>query len=115
MVARILPPPAIGGSPIPRRDDWSMLAAPTIPAEPATSPAEPKESGDDAANAGIRQEPELPIHENIAPSPPTPSGEFDFAESDGQGDAARLRQAADRQMARNARTASLDPDDGIDL
>ncbi len=112
---RILPPPAVGGSPKPRRDDWSILPTPARPAESAEAPAEAEETGNDAANAGIRQEPELPVHENIAPPPPAPSGEFDFGESDGQGDAARLRQAADRQMARNARTASLDPNDGIDL
>src|SRR3546814_17801255 len=69
----------------------------------------------DTENAGIRQEPELPLHENIAPVPPAPAGVFAFGEEDSQGDAARLRQAADRRLARNARTASLDPADGIAL
>lgn len=73
------------------------------------------DGNEDAANGGIRQEPELPLHEDIAPPPQPVHGEFDFGDEDTQGDAARLRAAADRRMARNARTASLDPGDGIDL
>src|SRR3546814_19791711 len=70
---------------------------------------EEESEASDTENAGIRQEPELPLHENIAPVPPAPAGEFDFGEEDSQGDAARLRQDADRRMARNARkTGSAD-------
>jgi len=115
LMARVLPPPAVGGTPRPRTDDWSQLPEPQrLAAKDRQVDAE--ETGRvDTENAGIRQEPELPLHEDIAPVPPTPPGEFDFGEEDSQGDAARLRQAAERRMARNARTASLDPDDGIEL
>ena len=109
---RILPPPDIA-TVIPKRgDDWSGLPEPAGLVE-AKGGADSE--GDDDANSGIRQEPELPLHEDIAPAPFAPVGEFDFGEDDIQGDAVRLRQAADRRMARSARVASLDPHDGIDL
>ena len=115
LMARVLPPPSVGGTPQPRSDDWSLLPEPQRPAPKEAKADEEETEASDTENAGIRQEPELPLHEDIAPVPPAPAGEFDFGEADSQGDAARLRQAADRRMARNARTASLDPNDGIDL
>lgn len=84
---------------------------PTV-AEPTASTAGEEE---DAANGGIRQEPELPLHEDVAPAAEPVMGEFDFGEDGAQADAARLRQAADRRMARNACAASLDPGGGMDL
>ncbi len=109
---RILPPPSSGGEAVRRPDDWSGLA-PTL--GPASDAAPPDELDEDAPNGGIRQEPELPLHEDVA-QPATPAvGEFDFGDQDEQADAARLRAAADRRLARGARAASLDPDDGIDL
>lgn len=108
---RILPPPAVDGRERVRADDWTVRG----PAEVEDEQAAPAEPDEDAANGGIRQEPELPLHEDIVPPPSPVNNEFDFGEEDAQGDAARLRAAADRRMARNARTASLDPGDGIDL
>ncbi|WP_422060848.1 conjugal transfer protein TraG [Sphingopyxis sp.] len=110
-VRRILPPPDVDLRGDRRPDDWTGLK----PAEVPSAAVEAGDVGDDAANGGIRQEPELPLHEDIAPPSPLANGEFDFSDEDSQADAARLRAAADRRMARNARTASLDPDDGIDL
>ncbi len=110
---RILPPPAVTGGAAPSDDDWTRRREPAELPEPLI--AEFIETEDDAANGGIRQEPELPLHEDIAPPLPPVNGEFDFGDEDTQADAARLRAAADRRMARNARTASLDPGDGIDL
>ena len=69
----------------------------------------------DTANSGIRQEPQLPEHEDVAPPSRPVQGEFDYADDDAQGDAARARAAADRRLSRAARNASLDPGDGIDL
>jgi type IV secretion system protein VirD4 len=115
LMNRVLPPPAVGGAPRPRSDDWSDLPPLERPVQGDGRQVEGETGDSDAANAGIRQEPELPLHEDIAPPPAAPTGEFDFGDQDAQGDAARLRQAADRRMARNARTASLDPNDGIDL
>src|SRR3546814_16328124 len=112
-MARVLPPPAVGGTPKPRTDDWSLLPEPQRPAPKEAKADEEESEASDTENAGIRQEPELPLHENIAPVPPAPAGEFDFGAADSQGDAARLRQAADPRMARTARPASPDPQDGL--
>ena len=69
---------------------------------------------DDPANGGIRREPELAEHEDIAPEPPKPSPEFEFGEDEPDEDAVRAR--ALRATARGlARQAALDPGDGIDL
>ena len=69
---------------------------------------------DDPANAGIRREPELPEHEEIAPEQAKPAPEFVFAEEDPDDDAARAR--ALRQQARGlARQAAMDPGDGMEL
>jgi len=139
LMARILPPPSTipldqAARPV---NDWTGLdpiAAPQEPAAPespvapaeatrlteAKPPAEShsglaEEGEDDAANAGIRREPELGEHEEIVPVPKLHQNEFDFdLEEDADGDAARNRQQADR-MRRIARNASLDPDDGIAL
>lgn len=110
---RILPPPKVDYSTYSRADDWTMRECPAGDSAPEQAPD--GDGAEDAANGGIRQEPELPLHEDIAPPSQPVHGEFDFGDEDTQGDAARLRAAADRRMARNARTASLDPGDGIDL
>ena len=110
LAGRVIPPPAPGRG-LPAAHDWMADRVPQ-PMETRAKAAE----DDDAANGGIRQEPELPVHEDIAPPPPrSVNGEFDFSEDGAQADAARLRAAADRQMARGARAAALDPDDGIQL
>ncbi|NYF32535.1 conjugal transfer protein TraG [Sphingopyxis sp. JAI108] len=108
---RLLPPPAVAPPSAARPDEWND---PVIAAQ-SVACAEDALADDGAANGGIRQEPDLPLHEDIAPPPPPAIGEFDFGEEDVQGDAAWLRSAADRRMARCARAASLDPDDGIEL
>ncbi|MDZ4367948.1 MAG: conjugal transfer protein TraG, partial [Afipia sp.] len=110
LAGRVIPPPAPGRG-LPAAHDW-MADRVQQPMETKAKAAE----DDDAANGGIRQEPELPVHEDIAPPPPrSVNGEFDFSEDGAQADAARLRAAADRQMARGARAAALDPDDGVQL
>ncbi|WP_145200219.1 conjugal transfer protein TraG [Sphingobium sp. B2] len=69
----------------------------------------------DTANSGIRREPELGEHEEVVPKQKPPANEFEFDGEEADEDAARQRREADRLAARNARNASLDPDDGIDL
>ncbi|MCC4232633.1 conjugal transfer protein TraG [Sphingobium soli] len=129
-MARILPPPASKPLEAARRpkDDWTALAPIAAPSPPESTPA-PKTEGpsaedgsepaggseSDTANAGIRREPDLGEHEEIAPPAKAPEKEFDFDNDDPGDDAARDRRQIDRSMARNARNASLDPDDGIDL
>ena len=117
LTERLLPPPkserptAVSTA----LDDWSGAPAPAsrdggegAAGFPAVHPI------DDAANGGIRREPELAEHEDIAPEPPTPSPEFAFGEDEPDEDAVRARalRAAARGLARQA---ALDPGDGIDL
>ena len=69
---------------------------------------------DDPANGGIRREPELAEHEDIAPEPIASSPEFEFTEDEADEDAVRARRL--RATARGlARQAAMDPGDGIDL
>ncbi|WP_342251543.1 conjugal transfer protein TraG [Sphingomonas sp. OTU376] len=126
---RLLPPPDPAepkATPRPR-DDWSFLepvAPPLIPraqsvsssVSPADEEAEARigEGSADNANSGLRREPGLGAHEDIAPAASAPHGEFEFDNED-EAEEHQLQRAAERQMARNARNASLDPNDGIDL
>jgi type IV secretion system protein VirD4 len=122
-MARILPPPALPDVGECRSDDWSALdrpdALPSAMLETAvldeTVDAADGDEDDSGANSGIRQEPTIPDHENIAPEPPRGVSEFDFATEERDEDPARDRQAVDRAMRRGARLASQDPDDGIEL
>jgi type IV secretion system protein VirD4 len=128
--SRLLPPPRYvrGNRRIPD-DDWTALPAPprsTVRAgsaqadevDPTRSagdaPMEGRDGDTDAANAGIRREPGLPVHEEIVAVPAVPQSEFDFEPSDRIADIGQARHMSER-MAATARQASLDPDDGIDL
>ena len=112
---RILSPPDLIAGPTashrPLDDDWSgrpVIAAPK---------PRKKTSGDtgEDADGGIRREPELPEHEDIAPEPATPAREeFAGLDDETDDDAQRTRQMQGRFRS-IARQASLDPDDGIDL
>lgn len=130
--ARILPSPTPTLLEPARRpkDDWTMLDPIAPPTPPASAPdprsvattgnAEAASAGlseSDSANAGVRREPGLGDHEDIVPAARIPEREFrfDFDRDDPGDDAARDRLQIDRSMVRNARTAALDPDDGIDL
>ncbi|NWP61422.1 conjugal transfer protein TraG, partial [Escherichia coli] len=69
---------------------------------------------EDAANGGLRREPELPEHVAIAPeASPPPAQEFAIVD-DEQDDVAR-QAAVRRRMQGLARQASLAPGDGIEL
>ena len=112
---RILSPPKLMAEPPVsnelQTDDWSDRA-------PVTAPKPRKRASSDAgedADGGIRREPELPEHEDIAPEP-APSAREEFAALDDEpdDDAQRARQMQGRFRS-IARQASLDPDDGIEL
>jgi type IV secretion system protein VirD4 len=114
LAERVLAPPAVreqnGAHP---PDDWSQLPAPAV-----GTGRELHSSGerhvDDPANSGIRREPELPQHEEIAQEPVRPKPEFAFGEEAPDEDAKRAR--ALRQQVRNlARQGAMDPDDGMGL
>jgi type IV secretion system protein VirD4 len=72
---------------------------------------------EDAANGGIRREPELPDHVAIVKEPnpvPPPAQEFDITEDDAD-DAARQAQVRRTMQAGIARQVSLDPGDDMNL
>ncbi|MGX5843652.1 conjugal transfer protein TraG [Mesorhizobium sp. ArgA1] len=117
LAERVMPPPKLGGSKgASRPDDWSGLqTANALPAAMRSEPvvASPQEA--DADNGGIRRQPELPEHEDIAPERAAQNAnEFDLDEDEPDDDAAR-RRSIDQAMRRTARQASLDPNDGIEL
>jgi type IV secretion system protein VirD4 len=96
-------------------DDWSWLPVPPITGAARKAGASSEfQSVDDPANAGIRREPELPQHEEIAPEPAKPTQEFAFQEEEPDDDAPRAR-ALRRQIPSLARQAAMDPGDGVDL
>ncbi|ONH84055.1 conjugal transfer protein TraG [Roseomonas mucosa] len=112
---RLLPPPkpeAAKGIGKPPADDWSALAIPAASAEVA--PGNAGSISTDPANAGIRREPELPEHEEIAPPDHAPVGEFDILDDEPDVDAAKARSLR-QQVTSVARQATMDPADGIEL
>ena len=112
---RLLPPPkpeAAKGTAKPPADDWSALAIPAASAGVALGNS--GGTNTDPANAGIRREPELPEHEEIASPDHAPVGEFDILDDEPDVDAAKARSLR-QQVTSVARQASMDPADGIEL
>ncbi|MCI4591192.1 conjugal transfer protein TraG [Sphingobium sp. BYY-5] len=111
---RLLPPPKPAS---PKRstlpaDDWSALTIPLASADAAQGSTAGVST--DSANAGIRREPELPEHEEIA-QPERPAGhEFDVLDDEPDVDAAKARSLR-QQVTSVARQATMDPADGIEL
>ena len=85
------------------KGDW----ADAIAATPAVAPIE------DPANAGIRREPELPEHEEIAPEPRKAINEFEPIEEDD--DEPQRRRMMQRTMGAVARQISLDTGDDMQM
>lgn len=109
--ARVLAPPKPDGPAHTLRatDDWSALPVIAAP-KPARSAR-----GSEDDDGGIRREPALPEHEQVAPEPDPPTEkEFAFLDEEADDDAARAR-AMTARMRGVARQAALDPDDGIAL
>jgi type IV secretion system protein VirD4 len=104
--ARILAPPATRAP--------QVLAPPTAAqwidtVQPAAEAAEAVTSPSDLANAGLRREPELPTHEEIAP-PSKAAQEFEAPERPSRSTARRNLQ---RRFIDTARQASLDLGDDM--
>jgi len=111
---RVLSPPATGTkrSSVLPSDDWSALEV-EVPSG-GLAPGGNTGADGDPANSGIRREPELPEHEDVAPPERPGMQEFDVLDDEPDVDAARAR--AIRQQARFvARQATMDPADGLDL
>jgi type IV secretion system protein VirD4 len=127
LAERILPAPKHSeGTVVAKPDDWSAFA----PVQPSSSVADARHAGElapanvvrtdhnadgDSANAGLRREPGLERHKDIAPEPIEPDvNEFDPDMNQRDDDAIRVRALA--RNARNvARQVSLDPGDGMEL
>jgi type IV secretion system protein VirD4 len=92
-------------------DDWSELPV-VRPARPFLSKPSERE---DEASGGVRREPELPLHVEIAPPPWPQLDEFDFGEKADTDDDAAQSDRMRARMAASARQAALDPGDGIEL
>ncbi|WP_299790748.1 conjugal transfer protein TraG [uncultured Marivita sp.] len=111
LTARIQKPPSVEASAAistAGTDDWSSLQ-PIMQAQEADT----NKPADDA-DGGIRREPEIPEHEDVAPELPFPREEFAALEDEPDDEAQRARAIQTRFRA-VARQAALDPDDGIDL
>ncbi|MFB9985028.1 conjugal transfer protein TraG [Mesorhizobium kowhaii] len=122
--ARLLSPPADGrpGNEMPAADDWSDLVPPETKQIDDHRAADVEgiqsvaiEESDDEANAGLRREPGLETHKEIAPEPATASlNEFDLDGEELERDAVSAR-ALTRRMRQVARQASMDRNDGVEL
>lgn len=109
--ARVIAPPKpdVLAHTLRATDDWSAL-----PVIAAPKPAKAMRGSEDD-DGGIRREPALLEHEQVAPEPgPTTEREFAFLDEEADDDAARAR-AMTARMRGVARQAALDPDDGIAL
>ena len=127
LAERILPTPKQPEqTAIPKPDDWSALAPVHSSASVAdASHGDEKASAnvartdgnaeDDPANAGLRREPGLEWHKDIAPEPKKRAvNEFDPETDQHDDDAIRIR-ALVRNVRSIARQVSLDPGDGMEL
>jgi type IV secretion system protein VirD4 len=111
--ARILPPPRLSGRDVPPGSEGLQTTpegewTDAIVAAPTAAPVE------DAANAGIRREPELPEHEEIAPEPRRAINEFEPIEEEADDETQRQR-AMRRTMGAVARQISLDTADEMQM
>ena len=119
---RIEPPPRPAEHALPesRADhgDWESAIAAPPPSSSEPTDSSPVEWADASGEAegGIRREPALPDHEDIAPDPAVQPNEFEFELDDRRDtdDANRNRSVAEH-MRGNAGRAALDPADGIEL
>lgn len=114
---RVLPPPALAAgryadAPPTRADDWSCMAIPAVPLQPAAGVD--LTDGDTAADdGGPRRQPELSeVTEYHTEQEPISN---DLALLDDDDLPLPLPRQLDPAMQRTARLASLDPDDGIQL
>jgi type IV secretion system protein VirD4 len=110
---RVLPPPKLTvAARSSKPDNWTSLA----PQKPSAALLAEIEKGEDAANGGLRREPELPDHVAIVKESTDPQPREEFAMIDDEpGDNARQARVLRQQMRGLARQASLDPSDSLEL
>ncbi|MFT9377235.1 MAG: conjugal transfer protein TraG, partial [Komagataeibacter saccharivorans] len=114
---RILPPPHLAAFVWDENrmiDVWSARVVaedtPSVPSPPASGS---NADDTDDANSGVRREPELPEHEDIAPERPDPAAEFEIPDSDPDVEAQRAAEL--RRQGNIIRQAGMDRNDGLEL
>jgi type IV secretion system protein VirD4 len=105
---RILPPPDLGTDP---RTVTAGSGLNTV--QPWADVPIGSANTDDAANGGIRREPELPEAEDVIPKPVRPLQEFDLFEDPDE--TQQAQSTARRTVRRIARQASLDLGDDMKM
>ncbi len=111
---RVLPPPRlVTKQAAPRPSSWATI----IPQKPSAELlAGNEKAGQDAANSGLRREPELPDHVAIVRETTDPRPHEEFAMIDDETEDAVRQARVFRQQARGiARQVSMDPGDGIEM
>jgi type IV secretion system protein VirD4 len=115
---RLMPPVKLGGVTElrSRHNDWSGLHLATANGKEIRTMDSLRSgnSADDHANSGIRREPELPQHDEVAPEPAPAKPEFEFADEEPDDEVQRAITLR-KQAANIARQAAMDPDDGLGL
>ncbi len=116
---RVIPPVMPDGDPgrrEARNDDWSGLHRPIADITQPKPIVQPRtaETSNDPANGGLRREPELPQHEEVAPEPGPAKAEFDFADDEADDEIQRASTLR-KQGVDIARQAAMDPGDGLGL
>ena len=113
LIERVLPPPTLASKPAPSTpDNWSALA----PQKPSAALLAEFAKAEDAANGGVRCEPELPDHVAIVRETTNAPAHEEFTVIDDEPEnAARQARVLRQQMRGLARQASLDPADGLEL
>ncbi|GBR12217.1 conjugal transfer protein TraG [Acetobacter oeni] len=111
---RIMPPPdpaAFVRDGDPAIDVWSarVVADDTLS---MPSPPDTRSDADDA-NSGVRREPELPEHEDIAPEGHDPVAEFEIPDSDSEAEVPRAAEL--RRQGNIICQAGMDRNDGLEL
>ena len=95
--------------------DWDRMIAEPVVARRKTASLDEHYDSAGTAEGGIKREPHLAEHEEIAPTPAQVRNEFEFEDRhDEEAQASTSRKTADLMRA-NARRAALDPNDGIEL
>ena len=109
---RILLPPKLGRTSEPAAPDaWSSLPL----HRPAATLLAEIDKPQDAANSGLRREPELPDHLAIAKETTVSTPSKEFAVTDDTDDSVLRARVLSQQMRGLARQAALDPGDGLGL
>ena len=114
LVARIMPPPVAAETfRLPVANEWTTVIAQQ---KREVAPDTSESVAHDGANGGIRREPDLPEHENIARDVSQTVATDEFSLMEEAQDEAALQSQSRRQLVSGlARQAALDPDDGIGL